>query len=166
MPLEAENKLGEIMRYPLFSQIGGSLPETVTKVTEWQHAVKACSTAKWNRRGEIARHRLQRLMQVRSWERFSTWNSIVVHIRPLIQRRVDKITVASEPLPTVVHGDVCWDLLFICLEWDFRDVVQPPYYIPMLEEWYASGHFPCGWDGPDMPEDWDGSPLEGKLMVI
>jgi hypothetical protein len=38
--------------------------------------------------------------------------------------------------------------------------------MPVVEPWYAKGHFPCGWDGDEFSDRWDGVVKGGQLMVF
>ncbi|HEV2329128.1 MAG TPA: hypothetical protein VGY56_10110 [Verrucomicrobiae bacterium] len=65
-----------------------------------------------------------------------------------------------------VRDGISWDLLFICLEVHYQDIVKPIFYLPYLDPWYAAGHYPCGWDGDEFPERWDGVLRGGQLIVF
>jgi hypothetical protein len=54
----------------------------------------------------------------------------------------------------------------ICIETEYRDLVEPVFAIPYLDTWYATGHYPCGWDGEEFPENWDGVIRDGWLIVF
>jgi hypothetical protein len=90
-------------------------------------------------------------------------------LRPIILSFVDgllpKIPV-SEKGRKNVRDALSWDIMLICLEHEYRDVTEPFFYIPLLDPWYAAGHFPCGWDGDEFPDDWDGGTRFGQLMVF
>jgi hypothetical protein len=64
-----------------------------------------------------------------------------------------------------VRDALSWDIMFICLEHEYSDLLSPFFYIPIVEPWYAAGHFPCGWDGDEFPDRWDGMVNGGQLMV-
>jgi hypothetical protein len=51
-----------------------------------------------------------------------------------------------------VRDAVRSDLMLICLETHYQDIVKPVFHTPYLDIWYAAGHFPCGWDGDEFPE--------------
>ena len=65
-----------------------------------------------------------------------------------------------------VKAKISWDLMFICFEEEYRDLVVPLFYIPYLDVWYNAGHFPCGIVGKKLPDDWDGRITDGQLIVF
>ena len=116
----------------------------------------------------MARNALQRFAEARSWNRAQEWNNLAQEIRPLIisflKGSLSKSRV-PENLRANLMDDLCWDIMGICFEEEYRDVVLPLFYIPHLEPWYALGHFPCGWDGEEFPVGWDGVIRNGHLIV-
>ena len=54
--------------------------------------------------------------------------------------------VAQVNLPSVFFETVNWDILHVCLEAEFADVISPSYYASQAY-WYVVGHFPCVWEG-------------------
>ena len=42
-----------------------------------------------------------------------------------------------------VEPTLTWDIMLVCFEEEYRDLVQSLFFIPYLEPWYAAGHFPC-----------------------
>ncbi len=108
-------------------------------------------------------------VQRKNWFRGQEWNPLVEELRPLILAFVDRL-LPKVPLPeedaSRVKHVLSWDLMGLCLEEEFRDVVEPFFCIPIQEPWYAAGHFPCGWDGGEFPEHWDGVIRDGRLMVF
>lgn len=102
------------------------------------------------------------------WHRLQEWNPLIVELRPLLRLSIDGL-LARVPLKgatgQTVKANVLSDLLFICLEAHYQDIVKPPCFIPYLDPWYAAGHFPCGWDGDEFPVQWDGV-IRGKLIVF
>lgn len=117
----------------------------------------------------MARNVLQRLTEKASWERAQEWNSIIDDFRPLVDAFVDKIpskTGVPEVFVEKLKPKLSLDIMRICLEHGYRDLVEPPFFIPILDPWYAAGHLPCGWDGKEFPEGWDGVIRSGRLMVF
>ena len=54
-----------------------------------------------------------------------------------------------------IKDSVSWDIMGLCLEIEYSDIVNPIFFIPHLDPWYASGHFPCGWDGDEFAHDFE-----------
>ena len=163
-------KFDNVLSYPFFRAVGKPLPSSVKAIGNWTDALNACSEAhKWENCRLMARNALQGLLEERCWERTEDWNPLADELRPLIVAFCDRELpqkVASAEIVRKIKDDVAWDIMAICLEEEFKDVVEPFFYIPLLDPWYAAGHFPCGWDGEEFPDDWDGIIREGKLMVF
>jgi hypothetical protein len=49
-------------------------------------------------------------------------------------------------LPKAFEHTVQWDILHVCMETEYADVVPSGFYAG-LASWYIRGHFPCGWQG-------------------
>jgi hypothetical protein len=169
MKRRIERKLETIFEYRFFQSVAEPLPPSVTPVTSWSRAAKECGAQKWANCQLMARNALQRFTEIQCWDRAQDWNPILQEIRPLISIFCEALvrkTDLPEKLLTAIKTDLSWDIMFICLEHEFSDVVQPFFYIPLLDPWYAAGHFPCGWDGPEFPDRWDGVVREGQLIVF
>ncbi len=177
MKPEVKAKLDAVFNYPFFQSVGNFLPPTVTPLKNWSAASKMCRSYKWETCQLMARNALQTQIEARYpedtvnhyfWHRFEEWNPIVEEIRPLVHSFVDgllpKFPLQDKALKNV-RDDLSWDIMFICLEFEYRDIVKPIFYIPVVEPWYAKGHFPCGWDGDEFPSRWDGVVKGGQLMV-
>ncbi len=162
-------KLDSIFSYPFFRTVGRPLPSHVSHVDNWQAAAKSCSSKKWNACHLMARNTLQRLVEKNGRERIQDWNMVIKEIRPIIHTFVDKL-IAGLPVTDKskfdLKHDLSWDFMFICLEYEYRDVVEPLFFIPVVDPWYAAGHFPCGWDGDEFPDGWDGVVQGGQLIVF
>jgi hypothetical protein len=131
--------------------------------------MKQATSRKWENCRVDARNILQQLLayseretpekaeQLRRWERRQQWGPFADELQPIIRSFVDTM-VAKAPVPAnvaeKVKRELSWDIFFICLEEEYRDLVEPPFYQPQLDQWYAKGHFPCGWDGEPFPERW------------
>ena len=137
-------------------------------------AGKECSKPKWSNFTLHARNAIQRGITKQypkpgMWERFQDWNPLAQELRPLIHSFVKNLLVQI-PLPdkpkVEIEGSVSWDIMLICFECEFSDVVKPIFFTDHLDPWYAAGHFPCGWDGKIFPSNWAGVIPEGKLKVF
>ena len=169
MKLEVREKLNAVFNYPFFRSCGQPLPPTVTKVPNWEIAVRECTSQKWENCRLMARNALQRLSEERDWNRSNQWNPITDELRPVINGFVaDLISRNHESkwITEKLKNDLRWDIMFICLEREYQDVVEPLFYLPYLDPWYSSGHLPCGWDGDEFPDFWDGVIRDGRLMVF
>ena len=167
-------KLENILKYPFFNSVGQPLPSTVSRVTTWPNAAKTCGFVKWSNSQLQARNALQRgitdqFPKPGMWERMQEWNPLCEELKPVIcpfvESLVSKLPINDKDRKKVT-GNINWDLLFICLETHYQDIVKPIFYIPYLDPWYAAGHYPCGWDGDEFPEQWDGVVRGGQLIVF
>lgn len=56
-----------------------------------------------------------------------------------------------------------------CAEVEFSNILEPVFFFPLLFPVLVAGHFPCGWDGDPVPENWlPNGPQDlpkGRLMV-
>jgi hypothetical protein len=112
---------------------------------------------------------LHRETEKRNWHRAQEWNPIIDKLQPHIDAFIDGLVgklCIPEKLSEKIKPVLYLDIVRICLEWEYYDIVRPPFSIPMLDPWYASGHLPCGWDGEEFPEGWEGIIPQGKLMVF
>jgi hypothetical protein len=169
MKTEVKSKLDSIFRYPFFQSVGKPLPPSITKLGNWPAAAKMCRSHKWDNCKLMAKNALARFTEQASWERGQEWNPLAEELQPIVLSFVDTLLL-NIPVSKKGHKNIrealSWDIVAICLEHEYRDVVEPFFYIPLLDPWYAAGHFPCGWDGDEFPEGWDGKDLFGQLMVF
>jgi hypothetical protein len=169
-------KLDSILNYPFFSAVGQPLPSSVSGVKTWPQAARSCGFRKWSNSRLQARNALQGRVEARFpedpvknyfWHRFQEWNPTCDEVKlvtcPLVEGLVSKLPLIDKDRRKA-RDVINWDLLFICLETNFQDIVEPVFFLPYLDPWYAAGHFPCGWDGDEFPEQWDGV-AQGKLIV-
>lgn len=95
------------------------------------------------------------------------WNPLCKELKlmicPFVEGLVSKVPLNDRDRRRV-RDAINWDLLFICLEAHYQDIVKPIFYVPFLDPWYLAGHFPCGWDGDEFPAQWDGV-IRGQLIV-
>lgn len=168
-------KLDSILKYPFFNSVGQGLPPTVSKVDTWLQAAKSCGFLKWKNSKLSARNALQdgitsQFPKPGMWERMQEWNSVVAELRPpiiepFVESLLHKIPLKGNHLENVRYA-LRSDLMVICLETHYQDIVKPIFHTPYLDPWYAAGHFPCGWDGDEFPEQWDGVIRGGQLIVF
>jgi hypothetical protein len=117
----------------------------------------------------MARNALQRFTEKELWHRTEEWNPLAEELRLLIGSFVESL-LSKNLIPDIfvdlTRHHLCWDIMLICFELEYRDMVDPFFSLPLLDPWYAAGHFPCGWDGKEFPAGWDGKIREGKLIVF
>lgn len=165
----ARIKFEQILKYPLLKFVGRSKTGSIIQAGSWEEAARLCRSFKWEMCQLMARNRLQRLTEENAWDRSEQWNAIVEDLRPAVSSFVSTVVTQlplSESARTRVRDSVSWDILFICLEQEYVDVVVPAFYVPLLDPIYADGHFPCGWDGDEFSEHWNGAIQGGRLIVF
>lgn len=178
MKPEIKSKLESIFSYSFFRSVGKPLPASVMSVNTWPAAAKMCRSHKWETCQLMAGNALHGKIEARYpedrvnhsfWHRFQEWGPLSDELRPLILSFVDgllnKVPLQDKALKNI-RDALSWDIMAICIEYEYRDLVEPFFYIPVVEPWYAAGHFPCGWDGDEFPDAWDGIICGGQLMVF
>jgi hypothetical protein len=169
MKPRVQSKLDAVFAYPFFQSVGKPPSGPITVINSWPLAVKHYTSRSWQNCSLIARNLLQRLTEKRSWDRSEEWNPLTDELRPLIDSFANSIlpkTGIPETLIAKIKPHFSWDIMFICMECEYSDVIAPPFYLPVLDPWYAAGHLPCGWDGERFPDDWGGVIRDGRLMVF
>lgn len=135
----------------------------------WQDAVESCASDTWSSVQLQVKNRIAREVRQKSYARSEEWNDIAAELRTGI---ADIVAASVEPLgkrlglKPDLQGAVSWDLLMICMETEFSDVIPPMFFVPCLEPIYVAGHFPCGWDGPKLNEGWGGDLPPSRLIVF
>jgi hypothetical protein len=136
-------------------------------ISEWAAAVDACRSREWEKAQLLARNFLQREVERAQWNRMDEWNLIADElrdeIRGIVSKALSKTCLESEGFD-LVRDSASWDLMSICFEVNYSDIVLPRFSVPMLQPWYQLGHFPCGWEGPEITNS-SPCPPPGKLLV-
>jgi hypothetical protein len=170
MNTSVEEKLKSILEYKFFGSIGEPISgEDVTIVPDWVSAANELKKIKWENCRLKARNALQRTVEERNWQRSEDWNPLAQELQRLVlgftTAIVQKLSL-PKALTQKLTATLSWDIIGICFEHEYRDLASPMFYIPILEPWYAAGHFPCGWDGEEFPDGWDGVIRNGRLIVF
>jgi hypothetical protein len=156
MDRRTRQKLDELAGYPWFETVGEPVAGDVLPVNSWEDAMRLSNGAVWESVQLQVSNRLARQINRRDWPRFSQWNQLVEQVKaamePIVQAKV--VAVATQhSLPEAFLHCVRWDIMCICLEAEYADLYAPTFFIPQLARWYGVGHFPCGWDGPELDTD-------------
>ncbi len=161
--------LSELESYLWFSNVGNrSEVGDVTFVDSWGAAVASCASRKWEDFQQDIHNYYIRKVGAHIHEGAERWNAVLsevesrlaVHAFPVVEKMASNLE-----LPQVFVDSVRWDVLGICMEVEFSDITPPFFFAAIVRECYRSGHFPCGWDGPDLPDGWCGNLSLGKLIV-
>jgi hypothetical protein len=169
MRRETRAKFDSVLSYPFFQACARPLEGDVVRVGSWPVALKEANSRIWENCRLMARTALFNFVQLRNWERTTEWDPIADEMRPQIVSFVESLLPLSSVPPDLhpkIRHELSWDIMLICFEYHYRDVVEPIFHLPYLDAWYATGHFPCGWDGEEFPEGWDGVIRGGRLMVF
>jgi len=153
-----ELTLAELRNANWFARVGSKDTAHAKVLFSWDEAIESCRSIEWeNLCLEAANQYCERLAEA-SPGTFSRWNEVVEMVKPaaldLVREKASTV-VAQFSLPPVFIDTVNWDILHVCLEAEFADVIPPGYYASQAY-WYVVGHFPCGWEG-EFPS--------GKLVI-
>lgn len=161
-------KLSELKSFPWFVNVGKAAGGDYLAVRNWNEAVELSAAEVWSSVQHQVKNRIADEVTQRNYKRSEEWNGIAAELR----REIAAIVATSvEPLEKKLHlkpdfrGAVFWDMLGICIETEFSDLLPPMFFVPRLQPIYAAGHFPCGWEGPKLKEGWQGELPNSRLIV-
>jgi len=141
-----------------FSRVGIKDTDAAIVLSSWPEAIGYCSSIEWENLCLEASNQLRERLLKTSKDRFVKWNDIAIELkkttRPFVRQKIEPI-VREQRLPKMFEDTVQWDILGVCMEAEYADVVPPGFYASQAY-WYTKGHFPCGWEG-EFPE--------GKLII-
>lgn len=151
-----------------FSDAGQPLSGDQRSVHAWTQAVDSCAGDVWSSVQLQVKNRIARDVRQRNYGRAEEWNGIASELRKtiaiLVAKVVEPVAVKWKLKPDF-RGAVSWDMLMICMETEYLDLVSPLFFVPRLLPVYAAGHFPCGWEGPKLLENWEGELPKCRLIV-
>lgn len=161
--------LDELKHFPWFQHVGNPVSGGVDRVQTWKQAEAFCETTKWEsvelQVGNCLAYRVNRA----NYDRFLQWNPITMKLN----ERIDEVltSVLKELTERCGLGKrfsecVGADITLSCLEAEFSDVCPPIFFLNQVLPWYRNGHFPCGWQGPELKPGWDGPMPTGQLIVF
>ncbi|WP_111838028.1 hypothetical protein [Agrobacterium sp. lyk4-40-TYG-31] len=140
-----------------FRLVGVGDIEGVRLLTSWPEAISHASSLAWeNTRLEAANAWRVKLLQ-KDKSAYATWNDRVNIVKPYAEALIsDKLQAYINPqYLDAVTLEARWDILHLCLECEFADVLDPGFY-HSLAYYYLSGHFPCGVEG---------DPASGSMVI-
>ena len=149
MKKQTQLAIRKILDSEWFSSVGKPVGRDVAVATNWDDAIKSCSSLKWQNTCLEAENLLREAIDERSPQRMEQWNDLVDEIEEAIHQSVhDKLRqcFGERELPERVDTRVRLDIVGYCVELEYADIVQPSFY-NVLGQWYIDGHFPCGWKG-------------------
>lgn len=137
-----------------FEKVGVKEFVNVLHVGSWQEAMRAAASPNWEDLTlEMANQLREKILKVDK-KRFEEWNEAVTTIKKFSNALVfDKTfaVLAEFSLGNPFLHSVQWDILHLCMEAEFGDIVEPGFY-HAIAFYYLKGHFPCGvsGDAPDL----------------
>jgi hypothetical protein len=161
-------KLTELDSFAWFTKVGQPFDGNSLLIRGWQEAVESSSSEIWSSVQHQVKNHMADEVARKNYARFEEWNVVAEKIRKVItvifNKRIDPV-VKQFRLKSDFRDSVTWDMLMICMETEFTDVIPPMFAVPRLLPIYAAGHFPCGWEGPILTTDWNGELGNWRLAV-
>jgi hypothetical protein len=168
--------LREMTRWPLLGAIGKPLPLCkpgyATGVNNWRDASLLCNRDQWSSLQLQVKNRISRTIREKAFSRSLEWNQIADQVRPIIGEFVEGIQIKIEAecdVRNIITASISWDLMMICMEIEYSNIMVPFFFVPNLKSIYQEGHFPCGWSGKKISEKWaslSDNPLPpGKILI-
>jgi hypothetical protein len=151
-----------------FSRIGRrDVMRGCVHVPSIEMAVEHCMSESWAALQLQAANRLRREARSRNYDRIIKHNQIVDDLKAnsVFRKIIDMVPHVDSKTGNVLRSSCEWDILSICLEVEYGDLVPPLVFVPYLLPVYKAGHFPCGWSGPKLETGWDGSLPEFDLYI-
>lgn len=144
----------------------------VQLLQEWSQAVEVCASQASEDAGLEASNELTAQLAAHHREADKLWNSKIEEVKPLVVRLIQSklavpgvaLMIPSERRKTLLDA-IQWDLLGLCMAYEYQDLVPISRYYELLEYWYLAGHFPCGWIG-EVPDEMKDAFQMGKLAVL
>ena len=152
--------LEQLDRSTWFCNVGVQDTQNAIVLTSWDHAIKHVKDLDWRNLRLKAANRLSAKLLKSSIERFNNWNDLVHDLKsttiPFVKQKIEAV-IRENRLPEAFEDAVQWDILHVCMESEYADMVPPGFYAGHTY-WYTMGHFPCGWQAnADLPHG--GKPL-------
>ena len=161
--------IGELQSIPWFLNVGEPTTADVARASSWSQALELAMTPEWESVQFQVRNCLCFCVNRTNYARFTHWNGLVQAINglidPIVQKHAKPIAQREELQKNFEDG-VAWDLMMACIETEFSDVCAPIFFLNQVLPWYRKGHYPCGWEGPQLQPGWRGPMPPGKLIVF
>ena len=141
--------LEKLRQVQWFCCVGVHDTDAAQVLSSWSEAIESCSSTEWEELCMEAANQYREKLVKKSPLQFQKWNDIVLEIKPIVQGVVienTKQVLEKNCLPKSFTDAVNWDILHLCMEAEYADVLQPGFFASQAY-WYMKGHFPCGWQG-------------------
>lgn len=132
-----------------FRNVGEKDQTMVQYVQSWDEAYISCSSTDWENLTLEATNQLRERIKENNADRFIEWNDIVRTVKPFSESLSEEKTrgiFSNNEIHQVVLSCVKWDILHLCMEAEYSDIVEPAFF-SSLSYYYFNGHFPCGFSG-------------------
>jgi hypothetical protein len=161
--------LDDLKHFPWFKHVGEHVNDDVVKAEDWKQAEALCKTTVWEsvelQVGNCLSYRVNRT----NYDRFLQWNPTTLEINERIDEAIRSgLKEVTDRLQLGRRFAECVesDITLSCLEAEFSDLWPPIFFLNHVLPWYRRGHFPCGWQGPELPPGWTDPMPPGKLIVF
>lgn len=146
--------LNEIKQINWFSNCGQAMQNEMqisyTRVYNWKEAKRSYQNPNWERTTLEARNELTTFLHHKYRNEYYKWNKVAKEARLFVEKeiihKVENYREKNE-LDKVFIDCVKWDIVNAIMEASYSKCNQRPAFFLELLKVYASGNFPCGWDG-------------------
>ena len=115
----------------------------------------------WDGHRLMLSNRLSYKLALASYERLTSWNPFVTVIHPRMTEMATQLAVnITDSRAQEITNSICQDLMDMCCEVEFADLVPPLFAVPRLLPVYQAERLPVDWDGPKIDEIWSSSTKE------
>src|SRR5688572_1083718 len=139
MNQRTEQKLRELESYPWFANAGDPVDSNYLPVKNWQEAVELSAGAVWSSVQLQTKNNIADEVTRRDYYRSEEWNGIAAELRKqialIVANSVEPVAKKFE-LGLDFQGSVSWDMLGICMETEFSDLLVPMFFVPCLQPIY------------------------------
>ncbi|MBK8036243.1 MAG: hypothetical protein IPK22_03790 [Verrucomicrobiaceae bacterium] len=126
--------------------------------------------SRWDGHRLMLSNRLSYNLAQASYERLTSWNSFVTGIHPRVSEIATQLaTKITDPKTNEITNSICQDLMDMCCEVEFADLVPPLFALPRVLPVYQAGRLPIDWEGPEIDTYWASSAKElpqGKIVCV
>lgn len=123
-----------------------------------------CFSGKWSRwdgHRLMLSNRLSYKLALASYERLTSWNPFVTDLHPRMTEIATQLAInITDSRAHEITNSICQDLMDMCGEVEFADLVPPLFALPRLLPIYQAGRLPVDWEGPAIDEIWSSSAKE------
>jgi hypothetical protein len=139
--------LKELEEVEWFRNVGVNDVSRAIVLPSWEEAMRHCISLEWMNLSLFLTNELRTQVRELSSDRFQKWNELIDEIKaytiPFVADKCRGV-IETHALPQCFMAAVNRDILHLCMECEYSDIV-PPAFFAGNAYWYVAGHFPCGW---------------------